>query len=518
MTPADTMPRLPWRSPQPDAPAARKRVRALRAACYVILAVALIVPVIQFEAGLAEQLGEARAFDAHKAAGKVPPGAERPPAHNGAIERWRSAFENYWAGDNIYTTPPPDGRAAARERGYTGTDLHPNMPFIVILLSAFTALPPMAGTIVFNVLKIVVILASIWMAVEVANHNGRRMGDWVAALGVAWALRFIIGDVQHANTNVLVMGAVVWHLWLYRRGHDLLAGLPLAAGICLKLTPALFVPYWLYQRNWKLAGATAVGLVLLMVVVPTVATGPSRFVRDTGTWVNNLIIPGLVRNSWFPTHVNQSVPGVAARYFLEGRDGNMNWDPDVDPNYIKTDHEWITVVALPEQTVQLIVRAVQVAIVALMAWSIGLPRRDRLLPRDDGRRALHYGLIVLAMMLLNQRTWDHHATVLLIAGVALWHAIAYGRMGRAARATALTLTLLAGIALWTTGNDLFVTLAEWTGHGEDAGEHWADVYTAYGNTFYVFVLLFAATVICAVAIRRRDDPFAATRQPLTAQR
>lgn len=80
---------------------------------------------------------------------------------------------------------------------------------------------------------------------------------------------------------------------------------------------------------------------------------------------------------------------------------------------------------------------------------------------------------------------------------------------------ALALTLLAGIALWCTGNDLFVTLAELTGHGEDVGEHWADVYTAYGNTFYIFVAWFAAMVICAVSLRKRAAPFAEVRQPLS---
>lgn len=366
--------RPPWRVTPADSPRAQRRIGVLRAAAYVALGAALIVPVIQYEVGLAEQLAEARAFGRRQAAGEVPPDATRPPAYNGAIERWRSAFEDYWAGDNIYTRQPEGGHAAAREGD---TNLHPNMPFTVILLSAFAALPPMAGTILYNLVKLAVILASIWMAVEVANHDGRRMGDWVAFLGVFWAMRFIIGDLQHANTNVLVMGAVVWHLWLYRRGRDLLAGLPLAGAICLKLTPVLFVLYWVYQRNWKLAGATVVGLVLLMIVVPLVATGPHRFVRDTGTWMENLIAPAVLGRQWYPDLINQSWPGVAARYFLVGHAGNIYWSPDHDPDYVKTNREWITLVELPGPVVQLIVRAGQLAVVGLIAWGIGSPRRWR---------------------------------------------------------------------------------------------------------------------------------------------
>ena len=75
-------------------------------------------------------------------------------------------------------------------------------------------------------------------------------------LGLLWVLMFVIGDLQHGNTHVLVLGAITLHLWLYRRGHDWAAGGALALAICLKMTPALFVLYWLYQRNWKLLGGT----------------------------------------------------------------------------------------------------------------------------------------------------------------------------------------------------------------------------------------------------------------------
>ena len=89
-------------------------------------------------------------------------------------------------------------------------------------------------------------------------------------------------------------------------------------------------------------------------------------------------------------------------------------------------------------------------VVAAVAWGIGW----RKLARDDGRRSLHYGLVVIAMLLLNQRTWEHHAVVLLIANVAIWQAIAFGRMGRSARLWALVLMLTAGAVYWAARSDL----------------------------------------------------------------
>ncbi len=488
--------RLPWRTPLPESSAARRRARVLRVAAYVVLSAALIVPVVQFQLLVARQAGEDSS-------------AAEAGALRGAINRWRPAIRAYWAGENIYLPVPGPG-AGPEDRNASGTYLHPNMPLTVVFLSPFAYMPPLTATLLYNLLKAAVAVASLLMLAEVVRHGERRVPDWVVALGFLFGVRFIIGDIQHGNTNVFVLGGVACHLWLYRRGRDLLAGLPLAAAICLKLTPALFVLYWLHQRNWKLAGATLAALVLLAVVVPVVASGPARYFERAGTWLDSLILPAVVENQWYPEHINQSLPGMAARLFRDGRDGDIYWSPDSDPHYRKGPRDWITLVSLPERAVQMIVRAGQLIVLGLMAWAIGRRR----LARDDGRRSLHYAMIVLAMMLLNQRTWDHHATVVLVAGVALWHAVGYGRMSTAARKLALGLALAAGALTWCIGNDLFKVAADIAGRPEEVGDLWADLFSAYGSTFWVFVLLFAACVICGVATRRHEPPYAPERQKL----
>jgi hypothetical protein len=502
---------LPYSSPLPEDIRKRKSAKLLRAAAYLAAAAALIAPVVLFQASLHKRIRSAKEFDRLAASGAIPPGKKRPEATKGALARWRQATYQFWSGRNIYALPeqPPAPAAAPAKASETTEDdeavyLHPNMPFTVMLLSplAYMSLP--AEMLTFNLLKLAVIVASCLMAARVAGHQGRRIPDWVLGLGLLWAIRLIVGDLQHANTNCLVLGAVVFHLWLYRRGRNYLAGIPLAAAICIKLTPALFVAYWLYQRNWKLAAGTAAAGLLMTVLIPIGALGPQRYGELTGSWLRNVIAPGLVRNAWFPTHVNQSLNGVAARYLLTGRDGNMTWDPDNDPYYVKTPEGWITLVALPESVVRMIVRAAQFLIVGVAAWAIGWRR----LPRDDGRRALHYGLVLLGMMLLNQRTWDHHAAVMLIAPVAVWHAIALGKMPRKAKAWVARLTVAAGCCVLLKGNELFQVAARLSGKSRAVGEHWGNVFEAFGPTFYHFVFLFAAAVILAVALRRREEPFA----------
>jgi hypothetical protein len=309
-----------------------------------------------------------------------------------------------------------------------------------------------------------------------------------------------------------VLGLVVLHLWLFRRGEDILAGISLAVAICLKMTPALFLLYWLYQRNWKLAATTMIAGFTFVALVPLIALGPTHYSTLMSSWWTNLIGPALLKGRWFPMHINQSLSGVMSRYFLTGPDGDIFYNPDDYAVYGEhPDRGWITLLPLSPQIVKMLLRSLQVAVVAAIAWAIGWRR----LPRDDGRRMLHYGMITLGMMLLNQRTWMHHATVVLVVVIAIWQAIAFGRMRRARRRWALALMFPAGALLWLSASDLYTALARLLGRDTDVGKLWADYVDAYGPTFWYFMILLIISILLSRSVRNTQPPYANRRQTLS---
>ena len=486
-------------------------------AAYAAFATVLIAMVVQFQHRTRRNHLSVETFERLRAEGKIPPHRRPPKGHQGAIGRWRRATVQFWDGHNIYyrqpapnsnEPKPPPPHKPVRNRVH----MHPNMPFVVLLLTPFMALPPMAAALAFNALKVLVLLAALLGAASLAGHRGRKIPDWVVGLALLWSALMIVGDIQHGNTNIFVLGAIVLHLWLYRRGQDIPAGAALAVAICLKLTPALFLVYWLYQRNRRLLVATVLCLVLLAVIIPGAVLGPERFVDLAATWGRNLVLPGLLRGAWYPVHLNQSISGVASRYFLTGRNGDIFFDPDASHYDLKAQHGWITLVALPPAAVKAIVRILQVLVLAAMALAIGW----RKLPRDDGRRLLHYGLVVLGMLLLNQRTWDHHAVVLVLAHLAVWQAIGFSRASRVARVWARRLMFAAGALRWLTGTDTFKGVARALGHNRSVGGDWADLCKAYGPTFWHFVLVLIAALILMAGLAARECPFASERQKFRA--
>ncbi|KKK74354.1 hypothetical protein LCGC14_2884620, partial [marine sediment metagenome] len=310
----------------------------------------MIAPVAQFQRKTLRNHRKAVQFDA-KNPGWTPAVAEaggprRPKQHAGAIGRWRKAVRRFWAGENIYLAVPPGGRDPNLHPRDKPVRLHPNMPFVLMLMTPFAYLSVGAMALSWSILKLVVLIVTVLMTAELVAHKDKRPADWIIALGLAWALLPLVGDVQHGNTNVFVLGAVAGHLWLFRRGRDLAAGAVLALAICLKMTPAIFVLYWLYQRNWKLLAASATGLVVFAAVIPAATVGPTHYAALMQSWLDNLIVPGLLKGAWYPVHVNQSLSGVMSRYFLDGQNGNIFWNPDDNLYDVQDKFGWISRVLL----------------------------------------------------------------------------------------------------------------------------------------------------------------------------
>ena len=503
---------LPYRTPLPGDPRKRRTAVLLRVAAYVAFTAAVGIPVWHFTHDTISNAREVAEFDRKTAAatsatatGDLP---KRPKEHKGAIGRWCAAVKPFWAGENIYRSHEQREAADSDSR----VMLHPNMPFIVILLSPLAYLPPALMALIWSLLKVAALAVSLLMTARLAADGDRRIPDWVLALGLLWSMLTITDDVLHGNTNVFVLAAVAGHLWLFRRGSDRLSGLALALAICLKMTPAIFLLYWLHQRCWKLLGWAAAGLVLMAAVIPAVAVGPARSAELTQSWLENLVVPGLVKGAWYPIHVNQSLPGVFSRYLLPRDDpnGNIFWNPDDNPYDRQTQFGWISVAGLSEGAVRWLIRLCQLAVLVAAGWAIGRGK----LPRADGRRALHYGLVVAAMLLMNQRTWEHHGPVLLVAWVAIWQAIAFGLLPRGGRPVALGLALLSGAVFWLTRSDLVGSLARAIGQTKQEAEITADVVSAYGPFFCHVLLLFVAGVLLSAALRTRRTAYGENRQGL----
>ena len=109
---------------------------------------------------------------------------------------------------------------------------------------------------------------------------------WSTTLALALSSRFIIRELPECGPNLLMVALAWGAIALWRRGRDDVAGLCLGLAIALKCTQALFVPYFVLKRQWRMVGATT-AFTLLFSVLPVLRQGPALYERHLAAWGGN---------------------------------------------------------------------------------------------------------------------------------------------------------------------------------------------------------------------------------------
>ena len=178
----------------------------------------------------------------------------RKPARNhtqtkSAILRWR---------DQIRRTRPSGEDIYAKYK-------YPNPPIqALILYAAGRTRPACRGRSLWFALKVLMAGRldssgpSGWCAATGRRPAGRREGcsPWSSPP------HSVLGDLSHGNVNIFIAFLVFAALELQPpRGCPFAGGLTLALAVACKVTPALFLPYFVWKRAWRvmLAGAVASG-------------------------------------------------------------------------------------------------------------------------------------------------------------------------------------------------------------------------------------------------------------------
>src|SRR5262249_27468918 len=144
---------------------------------------------------------------------------------------------------------------------------------------------------------------------------------WAKAATVLLSLRPIMSDLLHGNVNLFILFLVLAFLYAFHRGRDFLSGNILGLAIACKVTPALFLPYFLWKRAWTDTLGCAVGLVLFLLVVPglrlgvksDLGLGMKTNLERLQSWAKVMVVPYVVTDQVTTDHPNQSLPGLANR-------------------------------------------------------------------------------------------------------------------------------------------------------------------------------------------------------------
>ncbi len=362
--------------------------------------------------------------------------------------------------------------ALALEKGedpYGEGHWFPNPPLVLIALVPFAHLPIVVTAVLWSILKIAALAGGCWLVVASARHPTHGVPLGVLILVALFSARPIMGDITHGNINSFVFFeiALAWYLFVNRR--DGWAGVVVGLAVVTKITPALLLVYFVYKRAWRVVAGAGVGLVLFALLIPSIFLGFGRNNELLANWHDQMVKPYVSEGFVTVEPVNQSLPGLIMKslsfphlvqgtwidMWEEAGAGQLSRDA---PERKKLDmlvelkeelqkHEAVVqwsnrlAAALPTEVGDVslarrsgqafmarleqpgqrwIIRGAGLILVLALAWTC----RGPIVSRRDPRLLLELSLVLVAMLLLSERTWKHHLVTLPIVYLATWQVLA----------------------------------------------------------------------------------------------
>lgn len=291
----------------------------------------------------------------------------------------------------------------------------PTPPLVLAFLTPFASMPNWLGALLWAIIKLAAAVGAIWLVFKAISRADRPLPLGVGLIAVLFGLRPLISDMQHGNINILVLLPLGLTLYLWVSKRNLAAGLALGLAVAMKLTPALLGLYYLYRRQWSVVIGLLIGVIVFGFVVPAAMLGPGKTIDYFQGWYGVMIEPVVV-GGWVTFQAeNQSLPGTVLRWLVAGGATDLERiDQDGMLKYGSMD-----LAQASEAWARWLVKALQLGVVAALVWLCRTPFSNR----KDPRVALEFALVLLAMLILSERTWKHHCVTFVIVYAALWYAL-----------------------------------------------------------------------------------------------
>lgn len=306
-----------------------------------------------------------------------------------------------------------------------GLDL-PYLPFWAVAHAPLSFLPmniaqicilPIFAIAAFALLRVLARLsARVWPVDE-------RFTFWGTMLTILLASRFWVRDILECGVNLALVALAWGAFWCWTRRKDWTGGTLLGFAIALKLTPALFLAWFCWKRQWKIAGATTLTAVALFMSPLCFMDCPS-FQNVHQVWWHHASRGLLAENPVHGVLGEESIQNVAirpalGRYLIalpEGHNARLN-------------HPWaVEVLQLSPKAAGWVVRLVIVSLVLAVAWRFRQPVRSRLEPTLLWEAAA----VSVMILLLSPLTWGQHCVGVIPAIYFLIrHAFYRGTVSRA---------------------------------------------------------------------------------------
>ncbi|MBI4515273.1 MAG: DUF2029 domain-containing protein [Deltaproteobacteria bacterium] len=230
-----------------------------------------------------------------------------------------------------------------------------------------------------------------------ADSGGLSLAAAPVLLPLLLTDRFVSGNFDHLQINIVIFALALGGLHLQRRGQVLAGSAALGAAVALKVMPLVFIPYLAYRGRWRAAGYTTMAAAAFSLS-PILVFGWARFGDYLAAWRAALAV------GWGVGKMNQSVFAMWDRWLGHG----MVPFTVSGANYVRES-------GAPLVTA---VSALSLVLIALLAlWLFrGAPRRE------GWSTAAEWSVVFIVSALFGPLAWKAYLVVLLLPNTLLFAA------------------------------------------------------------------------------------------------
>ncbi len=321
------------------------------------------------------------------------------------------------------------------------SDSFPTPPVTLVVFAPLTWISPANAQFVWVCCKLLFCCIIFFALYKAVAKAGVRLDAVAVTLILLVWLPPVLGDMQEGQTNLLMLTPLAAGLALAmvdRMWARWAAGILVGLAVCVKVTPVIFLIYFIWKRQWQVVGGVLMGLVLGLLLIPSLFFGWSRNWAWLSEWFRIMILPYVTRGR-VEYYVGQSVPSFLSRLLRHVPAFYSH------PHGLNKPH-YVNFLKLHRNLSDDLIRAVLVVIGLIGLWWA----RHKLKPLGQKRYLMEIGAVAAYMLWASPRTWVPHYVSLAMTLFAVGMILCDGLQPLRARQMAFLVLILASLLMFLT--------------------------------------------------------------------
>ena len=169
---------------------------------------------------------------------------------------------------------------------YRGGHCFNYMPISAMYYSPLAMVPPALASLGRTGLAMICLVYVMHTLGKMVRGRARAEpwpGLVIAACAVLLTGQYVLRDFDDGGPHLIYLAMILGAMQAVRNGREGWASVGFGLAIALKMTPGLFLPFFVWKRRWRLAVYSTIATVA-WIALPAVWMGPSSWWRHQDQW------------------------------------------------------------------------------------------------------------------------------------------------------------------------------------------------------------------------------------------